>query len=147
MSSVRKISFGAVIDCLQKGVFLNAPSVYEYVHEFAVAAVHAAFAQNNRKRPRGRGGGNAGRTGSLRHIIFGRLFGGVFTVVRAYFVKQRKVFVHFKRTAKTPDGRLPRGKVEADFGIANEAECSIGKGETFVDEYLFAQSGFGLCPF
>ena len=144
MSSVRKISFGAVIDCLQKGVFLNASSVYEYVHEFAVAAVHAAFAQNNRKRPRRRGGGNGGRTGSLRHIIFGRLFGvrrmfgGVFTVVRAYFVKQRKVFVHFKRAAKTPDGRLPRGKIEADFGIAHETECSIRKGETFVDEYLFA---------
>ena len=130
MSSVWKISFGAVIDCLQKGVFLNAPSVYEYVHEFAVAAVHAAFPQNNRKRPRRR-----------------RMFGGVFAAVRAYFVKQRKVFVHFKRAAKTLHGCLPRGKVEADFGIANEAECSIGKGETFVDEYLFTQSGFGLCPF
>ena len=143
MSSVRKISFGAVIDCLQKGVFLNAPSVYEYVHEFAVVAVHAAFAQNNRKRPCGRGGGNGGRTGSLRHIFCGpifdvrRMFGGIFTVVRAYFVKQRKVFVHFKRAAKTSDGRLPCGKIEADFRIAHETECSIRKGETFVDEYLF----------
>ena len=81
MSSVREISFGAVIDCLQKTVFLNAPSVYEYVHEFAVAAVHAAFAQNNRKRPGGRGRENGGRTGTLRCIFCGPIFGGVFAAV------------------------------------------------------------------
>ena len=125
--SVREESLAAVFDCLQKRIFLDAPSVHINENAFPVVPPNRRVCDYEREFP----------------VVFSVRF----FPLRAEFVQKRRRFFYLKRGCESLFCRYVCGKVQPNVAVNSQFECDVRACERFFDENVLAHHRFACRAF